>query len=295
MAIQLTLGVLIVIVINQIATKLMKDNSIVVDYTRNVSTQIINGWVTGTAFTNRSFNGFNPFARNYRDMPRSVNRHGGVSFSWSIWTRFDDVSKASLRNKILFMYGDNQKYALAEIANKLQKDVIHDYVIKCPLVKFDEDGEGILVQFNTNEQVHNEAKIDRIKSLDEAKRSNILAMMPNRWTLWTFVFSDNVPFGETLPAGIEIKMYVNDFLHHTERISKGSFRMNKGYVTVLPEPINASHLADLTYHNYALQPEHVSRLMNRGVPKHSYTELSQGNFHMPNHITEYNKLEIYNI
>jgi hypothetical protein len=295
MTLQFVLAIIVVYVMNSIAGRVMKDNAIIVDYSRNVSTPIIKGWVAGTSFTNKTFNAFNPFARNYRDMPKSVNKHGGITFSWSVWTRFDDVSKISLKNKVLFMYGDNQKYSLAELVNNVQKEVITDYVIKCPLVKFDDDGEGLKVQFNTNEHIHNEVDIQRVKNLDESKRSNILAMMPNRWTLWTFVFNDNVPFGESLPSGIEVKMYVNDFLHHTERVPKGSLRMNKGYVTILPEPINGSYLGDLIYHNFALQPEQVRRLLDRGVPKQSYAELTQQDFNMPNHITEYNKLEIYNV
>ena len=296
MFLQIVLGVIVVRLTHMLATSLMVKNNIIIDHTRSVNTPIFKGWIAGNSYTNRSFNTFNPFAKNFRDMPRSVNQHGGISFTWSIWTRFDDVSAQNLKDKVIFMYGDKQKYTLTKSINDKYSETTTDYVIKCPLIKFDSNGEGLIIQFNSNEMIDNEVKIDRVKSSNETVRSNILAMLPGKWMLWTFVFQDNVPFPETQAKGIEVKMYVNDFLHRTERIGRGSLRLNKGFVTVLPEPINIGYLADLTYHNYALKQTEISRILANGVTNKTFNEMnSDGDFNAPKYVTEYNKLEIYNI
>ena len=302
--VQLVTAICVIILFNKGAHKVMASQKVIVDHTRHISTYIFNGWVSGISFTNRKFNSFNDYAVNYRDMPRSVNRMGGTQFSFSIWTRFDDVSAMNLKNKVVFTYGDPTKYTVTRTIKEpdargggVTTETMADYIIKCPLLMFSEDGAGLNLQFNTNENIHNTVVIEKVRSTNESLRHNLMAMLPGKWALWTFVFREDVSKtgGADAESGIVVMMYVNEVLHHTEKV-KGSLRLNKGFVTILPEPINHCMLADLTYHNWALTQLDVSNIVRRGVSNEAYTEMDDdAGFNSPNYITEYNKLEIYNL
>jgi hypothetical protein len=301
---QLVAAIAITLAFNRGAHLVMASQKVVVDHTLEVTTPIFKGWVSAVSFTNRTYNTFNEFAINFRDLPRSVNRSGGAQFSYSIWTRFDDTSAINLKNKVLFGYGDPNKYAVTRgikepegRGGQVHTDTITDFIIKCPLVMFSEDGTALNIQFNTNENIQNTVIVEKVRTTNEAKRHNVMSMMPGKWACWTFVFAEDLSKGVSGEgdAGIKIQMYVNDFLHHTEKVS-GSLRLNKGYIMVLPEPINHAFLADFSYHNYALNQTDVVRIVKKGVSSKAFNEMdSDGGFSAPNYLTEYNKLEIYNL
>jgi hypothetical protein len=301
---QLVAAIAIVIAFNRGAHWVMASQKVVVDYNMQVTTAIFKGWISAISFTNRTYNSFNEFSINYRDLPRSVNRSGGSQFSFSIWTRFDDTSAINLKNKVIFLYGDPNKYTVTrdikepeDRGGQVHSETITDFIIKCPLVMFSEDGTALNMQFNTNENIQNTVVVQKVRSTNEARRHNVMSMMPGKWALWSFVFSEDMNRGASGEgdAGIKVQMYVNDFLHHTEKV-RGSMRLNKGYVMVLPEPIKHAFLADFSYHNWALTQTDVVRIVKRGVSSKAFNEMdSDGGFSAPNYLTEYNKLEIYNL
>ena len=302
--IQLIAAIALILAFNRGAHLVMAKQKVVVDYTLHVTTPIFKGWISAVSFTNRTYNSFNEFSINYRDMPRSVNRANGAQFSFSVWTRFDDTSTINLKNKVLFLYGDPNKYTITrtikehdEHGGQVHSETITDYVIKCPLVTFSEDGTSLNVQFNTNENIQSTVIVEKVRSLNEARRHNVMSMMPGKWALWSFVFSEDLNKGVSGEgdAGIKFQMYINDFLHHTEKI-KGSLRLNKGFVSILPEPINHAFMADFSYHNWALVQQDVVNIVKKGVSSKAFNEMdSDGGFSAPNYLTEYNKLEIYNL
>lgn len=294
-ALQIVIGIVIAMIVYSIANRVMVYENVVVDYTKPITTKIFEGWVNAMSFVNRSYNTYNEFATNYREMPRSVNRHGGAQFSFSVWTRFDDVSVANVKNKVLFVYGDPNRYTVTKKVGASFQETVTDYVIKCPLVAFTSDGEGIRVDFNTNENIGNAVVVNKVRSLKESTRHNVMSMVPGKWTLWTFVFADSITYDAKSESGVVVKMYVNDFLHFTQKVG-GSLRTNKGSLTVLPEGINGGFLGDLTYYNWALTSEEVQTIVSGGLTNKYYNDMdSDGSFNVPNYLTEYNKLEIYNV
>jgi hypothetical protein len=293
--IQVIAAIVILILINKGMNKILRSERIVVDYSAKVYTKIFSGWVSTASFTNRTYNTFNPFATTYRHLPRSVNRLGGAQFTFSIWTRFDDTSTTNLMNKVVFLYGDPTEYTVTKEIESRIEETVTDYVIKCPLVKFSADGESIIVEFNTNDALTNRAIIPKIRTTDDAKRHNVVAMLPGKWALWTFVFEDNVSHEVGVETGAQFRMYINDFLHHTQRYN-GSLRVNRGYINMLPVPINNAFLADFSYFNYALNANDITKIVGKGINQNIYNEMdSDASFTEPNYITEYNKLEIYNM
>lgn len=293
--IQITTALIILYWVNKGMNKILRSEQVVVDYSAKVYTTIFPGWITTASFTNRTYNTFNPFATTYRHLPRAVNRMGGAQFSFSIWTRFDDTSSTNLMNKVLFLYGDPTKYMVKKTVDDKIEDTVTDYVIKCPLVKFSADGESVMVEFNTNDALTNRAIIPKLRAADEAIRHNVMAVLPGMWALWTFVFEDNIYPDSINESGVVFRMYVNDFLHHTQRY-EGSLRLNRGYINILPEPINNAFMADFVYYNYALNANDISKIITKGINQNIYNEMdSDAAFTEPNYITEYNKLEIYNL
>lgn len=294
-ALQLIVGLVVVFMIYHASSAVVYKDAVVVDYSQRIRTQIFKGWVSTTSFTNRSYNTFNPYSTSFRDLPRSLNNSRGVQFSFSMWTRWNNTSPVNLANKVIFLYGDPNKYTVERTMNGKQKETVTDYVIKCPLLMFSPDGNGMVIQFNTNENISNSIMVDKVKTTDDAGRHNVAAMLPGKWVLWTLVFSGHVNPLESSETGVRVEMYINDFLHHTE-VFKGSLRTNKGYIRMLPEPINGGFVADLTYYNWALSQSDVRDVLYQGVTEDMYNEMDTDmSFMQPNYITEYNKLEIYNL
>ena len=293
--IQITAALVVLYLVNMGMNKMLRSERIVIDYSAKVFTKIFSGWISTASFTNRSYNTFNPFATTYRHLPRSVNRMGGAQFTFSIWTRFDDTSTTNLMNKVLFLYGDPTKYTVTKTIDDRTDESVTDYVIKCPLVKFSADGQNIVVEFNTNDALTNSAIIPKVKTTDDAKRHNVVPMLPGKWALWTFVFEDNINPEVATESGVQFRMYINDFLHHTQRY-EGSLRVNRGYINILPVPVNNAFMADFAYYNYALNANDITKIIERGINQNIYNEMdSDASFTEPNYITEYNKLEIYNM
>jgi len=292
--VQLILGLVLVRLFLFISTFIMKRENVVQDYTGRIRSPIFNGWVTTSLFVGRVYNTFNEHLTYYRDLPRSVNKDGGAQFSFTLWVKFDDTSDDNLKNKVIFSYGDPNQYLISRTIDDKKVETMYDYIIKCPLVKFSNNAKNIIIEYNTNENISNSAMIERVSSLDETKRHNIMSVMPGKWMMWTIVFSDNTK-KESLQKGVEVRMYVNEFLHYSSYF-EGSLRLNKGYLYILPEPIKAGFMQDLTYYNYALDPFEVMAIYNRGPTNKPYTDLENDpSFNRPPYITEYNKLEIHNL
>jgi hypothetical protein len=292
--VQLVLGLLVLALVRYIINSAFHTQNVTRDYTKQIVTPVFTGWVNTSNFVNRMYNSFNPLSKTYRDMPRSVNMVGGAQFSFTVWTRFNDTSAENLKNKVLFLFGDPTKYTVTKTINDKHTEVSKDYVIKCPVVRFSDDAESLLVQFNTNENIGNTLVIPKVKTLDEANRHNVMSLMPEKWSLWSFVFVDNTK-NDSLVPGVEVKVYINEFLYYSQSFA-GSLRLNKGFVNVMPVDIKSGYLADLTYYNWAISHHDVMRVVKAGPSTSPYNDLDNDASAMsPNYLTEYNKMEIYNM
>lgn len=297
--IQCTLALLVGYVIYNLSKSVLQKNDVIKDYTKQHEVVILGGYVSTRSFFNKKFNTYNPLSTNYVELPRSVNRLGGAQFSYSVWVRFDDVSQSNLNGKILFSLGDQEMYEMTKESNGTTQKII-DHAIKCPIVKFGPNGKDVVVEVNTTTEITQRAVIPARRSMDETLRHNVFSLIPSKFVLWTFVFKDDILPGYTHESGCIFQMYVNDFLYYTQRFN-GTLRLNRGVLAIHPlvgsdKAIDAGYISDLRYYNWALNISYVRKIMARGAPGNKYDDMgSDAPFNEPLYITEYNKLDIYNM
>jgi hypothetical protein len=291
--IQAVVAFFIFIILNHIAVAIMTNEEIIEDNTKSISKTIFKGWVETKAFRDKSFNTYNRFNSTYRKLPRSINKFGGAQFSYSVWVKFNNVSSENLGGKVLFLRGDKKQYPIIQkVNNKETKNV--DYLIKSPLVKFGDNADKLIVEFNTTNNITQQAVISRVQSNDETLRHNVFSLMPGKWVLMTFIFEDDKRYDD-YEDGVVFKFYLNDVLYHTQRFS-GALRLNDGHLHMLPNSeIMEGYMADMTYYNYALGLNDIKNTLGKGFTNKKYDEM-EGNpeFNAPLYLSQYNKLEINN-
>ena len=292
-SLQVVIALLVVYILGVFAMKIMTKEDIIMDPTKLTITPIFTGWIETNGFINKQFNTFNRFAKNFRNLPHSMNRYGGAQFSYSLWIKLNNTSAENVADKILFLHGDPKMYKYRVYTNEGSK-TLTDYITKCPLVKFGNSVDDIKVQFNTTNDISATSTISRIPNADETVRHNIVSLIPGKWAFFTFVFEDDKRYNE-FEDGVIFRFYINDILYHTERY-KGAIRLNKGHLHILPTgSIKDGYLADLTYYNYALNINEIRTLYAKGHNNTRYNELeNDASFNEPMYLSQYNKLEINN-
>lgn len=292
--IQVAFAVALLTVLYKISHSLLLSDGVVALSPGKQTTVLFDGWVDASTFTDKQFDTYNVFATNYRKLLKSYNRNG-TEFSYTVWVKLDDVSTRNLASKVLFLQGDKVHYPFTVVTEKGTTKTIHDYVVKCPLVKFAPNGRDLVVEFNSSDNVSETATINKVSNSDETIRHNILSLVPEKWMLLTFTFHDKVQHNKH--EGVEFKFYINDVLYHTE-FFKGMIRLNQGNVHILPNSssISGGYLGDLTYHNFALMEQDIGRVLAKGIPRNQYSAMKQdADFNQPLYLTQYNKLDVYNL
>lgn len=290
---QVLVAIIIFVLLNNFAVWIMKKETIIDDPTALVKTKLFDGWVETNGFTNKAFNTYNMFASNYRKMPRSINKMGGAQFSYSMWIKLNNTSAKNIANKVLFVQGDNKRYSFStSVGDKRTNEI--DYLIKSPLVKFGDDADTLITEFNTSTNISTTAQVSKVNNRDETVRHNVFSLMPGKWMLMTWIFEDDKKYDEP-EDGVVFRFYLNDILYQTQRYS-GSLRLNKGDMYILPGGgIEDGFLGDLTYYNYALGVDEIRRVYSQGVTNKRYNEMdTDPSFNEPLYLSQYNKLEIYN-
>jgi hypothetical protein len=293
---QALIAFVVFLALKAIATYVMTSESILVDATKKVSVPIISGWVDTKGFTDKQFTTSNMFAKNYVNLPNSVNRRGGAQFSYTMWVKFNDLSDANVANKVLFVRGDKTIYPYTMRDSNNDTSNVKDYVVKCPLVRFGDSAKSLIVQFNTSNDISTQIDISRVPNADETVRHNIFSLIPGKWIMLSFVFEDHMAYQET-EDGVLFKMYVNDMLYHTQHVP-GMMRVNQGDFNILPNKstIEGGNLADINYYNYALNAREVAAISSRGFKNIRYNDMaSDPDFNQPLYLSQYNKLEINNL
>ena len=298
---QVVVALIVFMVLNNVAVYIMKKENVIPDPTKSVATSIFAGWVDTSTFTNKSFDTHNVFASNYRSLPRSANKMGGAQFSYTVWVRFNDISAKTLSDKVMFMQGDPTKYNYQVQRNvggfspKTVTENKYDYVVKCPLVRFGDDGSSMIVEFNTTNDISARAEINRVQRDDQTVRHNVFSLLPGSWALMTFVFEDDRRYNDH-EDGVIFTFYLNDILYYTQRF-QGALRLNKGDLVMLPEgPIDQGYMSDMTYYNYALDLQQINKVIGKGMTNSRYNDMdTDPTFNQPLYLNQYNKLEISNL
>lgn len=210
----------------------------------------------------------------YVDLKPSVNRIGGNQFTYSFWLRRNRFN--NLDNKIMFFRGtdlkDDAQRGNLYLKNKStvdvdvlerenQSDRINERFIKCPLVRF--VNNGLRIEFNTIKDPHMSVELDaEIFSLLKSSKKH------PKYNLITISFQDNFDFGGR-ERGIKVEAFIDDALVKTSSFENNALRLNKGKLILFANDIDQNEdidadFAELMYHNYAMTIYDVEGLYNKG-------------------------------
>lgn len=312
-ALQIVIGIVIVLGVYRMSLWLLREDQLVANARRkrkdNMEIKVVDGWAMSSLAQNRSWNTVNPSGLNYAPIMRSYNRKGGAQFSYSFWLSLEDTSPQNVAGRDIIIRGDNRVYTYARTVTRqdsvlpsaTERITVSDLVVKCPRIRFGDSFDTIIVELNT---LHNpDEKIviapNAAQSGDPTLRHNMLKLSQNKWALYTFTFEDNVAITD-FEDGILVRFYMNDVQYHTARI-RSTLRQNIGNLYLMPtregeEPIKNARIGDLIYYNFALGPQQVQEIFARGPPRYMAKDIMRNNSMLgdPLHLSEYNRLDIYN-
>lgn len=308
-ALQICLGIAVVLVVYAMALWLLKNDQLVVDPADSrppkQALRILDGYAETSALFNKSWTTINPDAFNYAGLKRSYNRKGGAQFSYSLWIRLQDTSAANVADKTIFMRGDPTVYEWARVPASTAEGaptVFRDVLIACPRVAFGPTFDSLNVSVNA---VNEPAVAFAIRPRDPAPESdpslrhNAMKLIQNRWALMTFVFEDHVAISD-FEDGISFRFYLNDALYANFR-SPNTLKQNNGDFHLFPKigstsqgGIRGATVGHVTYFNYALSTQDCASLVRQGPPTYSAKNINGAGMGEPLYLSEYNKLDIYN-
>jgi len=185
-----------------------------------------------------SYNTVDPNVTNYKKIGPSFNQAGGIEFTYNFWmhtsgTLYDGktdpgaVSDSGLTinnigtQTILFVKGNKVLTEYMNICNTPKKDI----EIKCPLVKLENNGKNLTVEFNTltskDAVVENSPDVcSEYSNKWDIKNAHKLTL-PNinnpalldQWNMFTIVLQDTFP-QDPLPYRnkVRCRIYLNAYL-----------------------------------------------------------------------------------
>lgn len=262
-------------------------------------TMIVSGYVEVPVIANTVYETLDPRAKSFVSLPRSFNRQGGAQLTYQFWLYLDDVTPATVANKMILLRGDSKVYSWNDAKGVSNQGV----AIACPSISFGSTYDKISICFNTLDSILNRFDThsqDADPALDPDPRRNLLTLISKKWVLFTVVFEDNIPISE-FENGLSLRFFVNDILYDYASYPGKTLRQNNGQLTLFPAldagsaGINKARVADLSYYNYALEANDVKQVFDAGPPTYrSDVAGSSQNIGTPLYLSEYNKLDIYN-
>jgi hypothetical protein len=171
------------------------------------------------------------------------------------------------------------------VFNALVDDKI---IVKCPLIRFGEDGKSIEIEINTVKKIENIYKID----------APVLDMLDaDKWNMLTFIFEDyRNMFG--ISTGVKISFYIGAKQVASVLLENDTIKLNNGLIYILPNmgnnngQENKGNIADVTYYNRALNLNEIKEQISKGVTESVYKTPRMKNKDLIN--KKYNDLTLYN-
>tara|TARA_B100000963_G_C22637145_1_gene678227 strand:- start:2747 stop:3685 length:939 start_codon:yes stop_codon:yes gene_type:complete len=193
------------------------------------------------------FNTYNDKSGNYVKMPISINNDGGSQYTYSFW----------LNKK------PSQEYADRIILLKGLKDDT-DITIKNPLIKFGDDSDKLIIQFNTTNNNNNEIVLGENNNIFDITTGDI-------WYLVTIVFKDSYNNKTNFENGVVVLIYLNGSLIDSgHEFKNDTLKLNEAPLYILPSIKDKTHhnlnsnLSDIMYHNYALSQFEIEKIYKEG-------------------------------
>ena len=300
-----------------------------------ITTPIFKGIIDFKSTTaNQSFNTLdtnNPLDPTYRNLGNSINQPGGAEFSYNFWlyldryggtsdsdkiqTEFFKMKPTTVQNKstyipdyglqkdqlILFTRGTNKSTSYNSVCGK---DTIKtDVMVKCPLVKLENGGDVLTVEFNTvqgtDAVVHNARNTCDDISTNWGYMNSYKLGLKNmkdtydaEWFMVTLIVSDTYP-SDPLPirnkvrcqiyinGATQLDTYVDGKIDPPPNEGNTILRQNQGNLYVNPVIDNTVGsdnnksvsqtksvcMADLTYMNYIPNSDEINALYSDGFTK----------------------------
>jgi hypothetical protein len=329
MALEVVLGLLVVIAIYRMALWIMKKDQLVItklkDSARPQRVSVVGGYALTASASDRVWTTVMQDAENYAPLVHSLNRKGGAQFTYQFWMFVGDESKSNVAGHTILLRGDAKQYKwekwmynTADVQNALalQKNMLKavntlapakkvresGVFVKCPLIRFGPTYDSFVVELNTLHDpdvkiviTPNEAK----DGIDGTQRANALKLSASKWVLHTFTFEDHVAITD-FEDGIVMRYYINDLMYHTARVPS-AIRQNLGDLHLLPSgprglPLKDCKIGNVAYFNYAITPDEIHKTFRAGPPRKMSTDIvgAEGGRGDPLYLAEYNRLDVYN-
>jgi hypothetical protein len=198
------------------------------------------------------FNTYNYKAQNYVKVPQSINVDGGAQYTYSFW--LNKKPSDEYANRIILLRG-------------LKNDEIS---IKSPLIKFGNNSNELVIQFNSTNNENNQIVLGKDTNIFDITTGDV-------WYLVTVVFKDAINYRTNFENGIVVLIYLNGSLIDSGHEYKhDTLKINDGPLFILPSINNQTHhnlnanIADLMYHNYALSQYEIEKIYKEGPNTDEY-------------------------
>ena len=193
------------------------------------------------------FNTYNDKSNNYVKIPISINNNGGSQYTYSFW--LNKKPSQEYANRIILLKG-------------LKND--DEINIKNPLIKFGDNSNELIIQFNTTNNDHNEIVLGRNNNIFDITTGDV-------WYLVTVVFQDSINTRTNFENGVVVLVYLNGSLIDSgHEFKNDSLKLNEGPLYLLPSIKDQTHynlnanLSDIMYHNYALSQYEIEKIYKEG-------------------------------
>ena len=309
MVVQIVLALVIIIILYIVTLVVLNIDAIVVKNSAKVkpheTTMIVSGFAPVSYLGYKSYNTYNSFADSFKKIGKSINTTGGSQFSYQFWMKIDDANDKLFKDLIILLKGDKRKYKIGlydPVNRQRQLTTPPNYVIACPLIKFNDSYRSLTVQLGTANSPVTEIVINMNPNDPGEGRKNLLSLLPLNWYLFTFVFEDNFSYVSGNENGINFKFWVNDIPYQENTASdnpelrNNTLKQNDGDLFLLPNPPESGNfmkLGNIKYCNYALEGDEIKRTYQGGPPTTSAVERDQGK-PTPPYLSAFNKIDIFN-
>lgn len=271
------------------------------------------------SITNETYDTVNDNGGMYMDLKPSVNQSGGIEFAYNFWLyQKDNYQPRSTDNSIavpvdaglttndvvLLLRGINRVQNYTNVCG-VQKPNVY---VKCPLIKLENNGNSLTVEFNTEKSVdpvREGAKNvcnQTIRNWDEANQHKVSIRglktnnaFLNKWFMVTVILQDTYP-SDPLPFRnrVRVRIYINGVLELDQYVENSIgqndeptiLKPNEGNLYIMPQitisgndksakpatsAINNIMMADLSYFNYAVDSDSVLTMYQNGFNQYYAT------------------------
>lgn len=315
-AIQIVLGIVIIVILYIITLIMLSIDSIVASSDTTVKpkqmTKIMDGFASISRINNKSYNTVTPTAESFRKISKSVNTAGGAQFTYQYWIRVEDANDALFKNLVVLHKGDKRKFNVgyydnlpitqSHPNNMLLSTDISVPVIACPMIKFGNSYRDLNIMVNTTKDPFVNVNISVTPDRTNGSKNLLSLLAMKNWYLFTFVFKDNIAAENTTENGINLTIYINDTAYYTytptdiPAFRNNTLKQNEGNLYLFPDLQNGTDflkIGNINYYNYALDVNDVIKVFQKGAPNHS-TITENNKTDQPSYLSAYNKIDIYN-